>query len=147
MARKSRKKPPKLESLADSLGCWRHNHGANSVFRSESSRNRIRMSSIISSAHSSPFSLDNTSLSLCSSDSESSDSSPELGFDPSHCPSVDVHSVTSSKAVLSTEWMFSGNFVVDKEDPYAEFSMEPVNDLFKSKSKSALVNLIHNNFI
>ena len=97
----------------------------------------------MSSAHSSPFLLDNTSLSLCASDSESSDSSPELDFDPSRCPSVDVHSVTSSEAVLSTGWMFSGNFVVDKRDPYAEFSMDDIDDLFESKSKSVPVFLDH----
>ena len=93
-----------------------------------------------------PFSLDNTSLSLDASGSESSSNSDPKsvhGRESPDCSLFDGHGVASNEAVLSTEWMFSGSYVVDMASNPVEFSSQFLNGHFQQLALCAPVSLDH----
>jgi hypothetical protein len=85
---------------------------------------------------SSPFSLQNDHEELCDSDFESAP-------DQSPCsPTDDLAS--SGDAILSAKWMFAGSFTVDmSQHNNANFSMEFLDDLFRTRAKKTPVNIEH----
>ena len=112
---------------------------------------------------SSPFSLDNASLnsnasSLKSppnndpesssdsdpeSDGDSRNDGPDLSPQQSFCLTGDGHDVASSQAISSTEWMFSGSYIVDMRSNPAQFSVEFVRGLIEELARKPTVFIYH----